>query len=72
MQSVCVISYTDLGPTCGLGRSLSCISAKLFYILRNIIPTEVPIILEEENKEIVELIHVEKPYFVWNVAYKKK
>ena len=35
------------------------------------IPREVPITLEEEDKEIVELFWAGKPYYMWYMAYEK-
>ncbi len=62
----------DEEPNWGIGRSLSRILPKLFHILRNIIPREVPIILEEEDRKIVELIQAGIPYFIWYAAYEQK
>ena len=56
----------------GLARSLTSIMPKLFHILQSIIPRKVPITLEEEDKEIVELFWAGKPYYVWYMAYENK
>ena len=56
----------------GLARSLTSITPKLFHILRSIIPRKVPLTLEEEDKEIVELFWAGKPCHIWYTTYEEK
>ena len=75
IKEVCIIPYLfgskDL-PHWGLAKSLTSIMPKLFHVLQNIIPREVPITLEEEDKETVELFWAGKPCQVWHTAYEEK
>ena len=45
---------------------------KLFHVLQSIVPRKVPITLEEEDKEIVELFQAGKPCHVWYIYYEEK
>ena len=56
----------------GLARSLTSITPKLFHVLQSIILKKVPITLEEEDKEIVELFWVGRPCHIWYMAYEEK
>ena len=74
IKEVRLISYlfeSQNPPHWGIGRKITRISARLFHHLRGIIPREIPIILEEEDRDILELQRT-KPFYTWYTLYEQK